>query len=191
MSMINENGYVEIPITDPEHLKKIVITGDVTSRLGSSWGNAGCAVCINAVAEDGTKFWTSKGYSMKLGSGSGATVNFDGTLTNKEEEVSAVVADGKVELQQWWDSSEKKQEGDEEYDVTVKYTKVEVVYEYSGTSLRGDVNKDGSFDLADLVAMQKYLLASGTLADWEAGDFLGDGKLNAKDLSLMKRELLK
>lgn len=191
MSMINENGYVEIPITDPEHLKKIVITGDVTSRLGSSWGNAGCAVCINAVAEDGTKFWTSKGYSMKLGSGSSATVNFDGTLTNKEEEVSAVVADGKVELQQWWDSSEKKQEGDEEYDVTVKYTKFEVVYEYSGTSLRGDVNKDGSFDLADLVAMQKYLLASGTLADWEAGDFLGDGKLNAKDLSMMKRELMK
>ncbi len=191
MSMINENGYVEIPITDPEHLKKIVITGDATSRLGSSWGSAGCAVCINAVAEDGTKFWTSKGYSIKLGSGSSATVNFDGTLTNKEEEVSAVVADGKVELQQWWDSSEKKQEGDEEYDITVKYTKVEVIYEYSGTSLRGDVNKDGSFDLADLVAMQKYLLASGTLADWEAGDFLGDGKLNAKDLSMMKRELLK
>ena len=33
-SMINGNGFVEIPIEDPEHLKKLIITADVTSSAG-------------------------------------------------------------------------------------------------------------------------------------------------------------
>lgn len=161
MDRINENGFVEIPITDPEHLSKIVITGDVTSSLGSAWGNAGCAVCINAVDEDGTAFWTSKSYSLNLGSGSKATVEFDGTLKNKEEEVNAVVADGKVELQKWWDSSEKKeQELDDVIDVS--YTKVEVFYEYPAEEQQpaeadmGDANCDEKVDLNDAVAILQY-----------------------------------
>ena len=60
-SMLNANGYVEIPITDPEHLKEIRLTADVTSSAGSSWAYAGCAVCINAKDAAGNKFWTSKG----------------------------------------------------------------------------------------------------------------------------------
>ncbi len=192
MNMINENGYVEIPITDPEHLKKIVITGDVTSSAGSSWGNAGCAVCINAITPDGTKFWTSKGYSMSLGSGSSATVTFDGTLQNEDkEDVEAYVADGKIELQQWWSASEK-QEAEIEDEIAVKYTKVQVVYEYSADAedVSGDVNADGKFDVKDAVALQKYLLTAGTLADWKAGDFDGSGRINAIDLTLMKQTLL-
>lgn len=193
MNRINENGYVEIPITDPKHLKQIVLTGDVVSSAGSSWGNAGCAVCINAATPDGTAFWTSKGYSMNLGSKSTAIVNFDGTLQNKEkEDVEAYVADGKIELQQWWSASEK-QEAEIADTISVTYTKVEVVYEYSAgelTSLQGDVNKDGQFDAADAQALQAYLLAAGTLADWSAGDYDGNGRLNAVDLTMMKRELL-
>ncbi|MBQ8962094.1 MAG: glycoside hydrolase [Ruminococcus sp.] len=159
MSMINENGYVEIPITDPEHLKKIVITGDVASSAGSTWGSAGCAVCINAVDDAGTKFWTSKSYSLSLGTGSKATVDFDGTLKNKDDEVNAVVADGKVELQKWWDSSEKK-ELEQEDEITVSYTKVEVFYEYPAgeqtETAMGDANCDGKVDLADAVAVLQY-----------------------------------
>lgn len=190
MDMINKNGFVEIPITDPEHLRKIIITGDVKSSAGSSWGSAGCAVCINAVTPDGTEFWTSEGYSLTLGSGSTATVQFDGTLKNDDDEyIPAFVADGKIELQKWWDASEK-QEAEIEDEITVTYTKVEVVYEYPGESLRGDVNMDGKFDRADVVALQKYLLTAGKLADWQAGDFDGNGKLTAADLSLMKRALL-
>lgn len=193
MNRINENGFVEIPITDAKHLKKIVITGDVTSSAGSSWGNAGCAVGINAVTPDGTKFWTSKGYSMDLGSGSTASVSFDGTLQNKEkEDVEAYVADGKVELQQWWTASEK-QEAEIADEITVNYTKIEVVYEYSGNEpepVKGDVNKDGEFGAADVRALQAYLLAGEKLADWSAGDLDGNGKLTAADLAAMKRMML-
>ena len=56
--------------------------------------------------------------------------------------------------------------------------------------LRGDVNADGSFDLADAVMMQRFLLADGTLTDWQAGDFDDNGRINAADLTQMKRALL-
>ena len=73
------------------------------------------------------------------------------------------------------------------------------VYDYAlseaeitgGTDRRGDVNADGAVNLADAVALQKYLLtAVKTLPDWSAGDMNGDGRLNAADLTLLKRVLL-
>ena len=59
--------------------------------------------------------------------------------------------------------------------------------------VRGDVNTDGVFDAADAELLQKWLLAvPGTeLKDWNAADFCGDQKLDARDLSLMRHELLK
>nr|MCR5306322.1 glycoside hydrolase family 9 protein [Oscillospiraceae bacterium] len=59
--------------------------------------------------------------------------------------------------------------------------------------VRGDVNTDGVFDAADAELLQKWLLAvPGTeLKDWIAADFCGDQKLDARDLSLMRHELLK
>ena len=61
----------------------------------------------------------------------------------------------------------------------------------SAESIRGDVNGDGSFSISDVVLMQKWLLAApGTeLADWKAGDFSADGKLDMFDLVKMKRAL--
>lgn len=188
-NMINDNGYVEVPISDPEHLVRIDITADVTSSAGSSWGTAGCAVCINAVDSEGTKFWTSKSYSLGLGKGSFASVEFDGTLTNEEEVVNAVVADGKIELQKWWDASEKA-EGDIEDIISVEYKKIEVIYEYENTEnpdeqdkteptepseptdiVYGDANCDGKVTIADATAIlqsignaDKYSLSEqGTL----------------------------
>lgn len=59
------------------------------------------------------------------------------------------------------------------------------------SSPRGDVNADGSYDLTDAVALQKYLLTvTTTLPSWEAGDMNADGKLTAADLTLLKRMLL-
>lgn len=59
--------------------------------------------------------------------------------------------------------------------------------------LQGDVNADGEFSVLDIVLLQKWLLAvPGTeLADWRAADLCEDDKLNAFDLALMKRALLK
>ena len=59
------------------------------------------------------------------------------------------------------------------------------------TSLQGDVNADGTFDLADVVLFQKWLLAvpDTKLADWKAADFCEDGIWNGFDLCAMKRKL--
>lgn len=50
----------------------------------------------------------------------------------------------------------------------------------------GDVNVDGSLTLLDIVAMQKYILHIGQLADVNAGDVCKDGKINVFDLAAMK-----
>ena len=57
---------------------------------------------------------------------------------------------------------------------------------------KGDVNADGAFNTADVVLLQKWLLAvpDTELADWQAADLYQDGRLNVFDLCLMKRELL-
>lgn len=186
---INKNGYVEFPIDDPEHLKRVVLTADVTSPMGSGWGTAGCALSINAVDAAGTKFWTSKGYTLGLGKNTTATIEFDGTFDNDGETVEAVIADGKIELQQWWEDSEKHADGDK---LSVTYTKIEVVYEETTglPAAPGDVNADGKISIADAVLMQHYLLGSEKkLADWKAGDLNEDGKLDARDFTLLKRAL--
>lgn len=58
-------------------------------------------------------------------------------------------------------------------------------------TVRGDVNGDGVFSLADLIAMQKWILGDGDLSDWKAGDLCEDDILNVLDLCRMKRELLR
>ncbi len=55
--------------------------------------------------------------------------------------------------------------------------------------IRGDVNADGSFSVTDAVMLQKWLLGTGSITDWQAGDLCEDQHLNAFDLCIMKREL--
>ncbi len=56
-----------------------------------------------------------------------------------------------------------------------------------------DLNGDGKFSVLDVVLLQKWLLAvPGTeLADWRAGDLDENNVLNAFDLALMKRALVR
>ncbi len=56
----------------------------------------------------------------------------------------------------------------------------------------GDVNADGTFSVADIVLMQKWLLAKpdAVLADAAAGDLCADGILNAFDLVMMKKRIV-
>ena len=55
------------------------------------------------------------------------------------------------------------------------------------------MNADGEFNISDVVLLQKWLLAvpDTHLADWKAGNFCDDDRLDVFDLCLMKRELLK
>ena len=57
---------------------------------------------------------------------------------------------------------------------------------------KGDVNADGEFSIADVVAVQKWLIRvpDGNLINWKAGDLFEDGVLDVFDLCLMKQELL-
>lgn len=54
----------------------------------------------------------------------------------------------------------------------------------------GDVNADGICNVADAVALQKWLLGVGTIAEGQAGDLLGDGRLNVMDLAMLRAQLL-
>ena len=53
----------------------------------------------------------------------------------------------------------------------------------------GDVNADGDFNIADILLLQKWLLAvpDTVIADWKSADFCADDRLNTYDLCLMKR----
>ncbi len=70
---------------------------------------------------------------------------------------------------------------------------VKAISEWTPRTIAGDVNADGAFNVADVVALQKWLLAvpDAKLANWEAADLCKDDGLDAFDLSMMKRELLK
>lgn len=59
-------------------------------------------------------------------------------------------------------------------------------------SVKGDVNSDGTFDVADVVLLQKWLLSvpDTHLENWRAADFYKDDRLDVFDLCLMKRELI-
>ena len=61
------------------------------------------------------------------------------------------------------------------------------------SKIMGDVNCDGEFTIADVVLLQKWLLAVPDieLKNWKAVDFYDDERLDVFDLCLMKREILK
>lgn len=59
-----------------------------------------------------------------------------------------------------------------------------------GSDVKGDVNADGVFNVADVVMMQRWLLGKGRLVNWEAGDLCQDNTINVFDMCIMKRMLL-
>ena len=60
------------------------------------------------------------------------------------------------------------------------------------SKVNGDVNGDGEFSIADLVTMQKWLLAvpGASLSNWEAGDLCEDGRIDAFDMAMMRKLLI-
>ncbi|MBQ8011708.1 MAG: dockerin type I repeat-containing protein, partial [Oscillospiraceae bacterium] len=56
----------------------------------------------------------------------------------------------------------------------------------------GDLNGDGALTVADAVQLRKYLLGApdAVPSDWTAADMYMDGRLDAFDLSIVKKMLL-
>ncbi|MCQ2417456.1 MAG: heparinase II/III family protein [Oscillospiraceae bacterium] len=69
---------------------------------------------------------------------------------------------------------------------------VNAISEWSPQTIKGDVNADGVFSIADVVLLQKWLLAvpDTELKNWKAADLCEDNKINVFDLCMMKRSLL-
>lgn len=61
------------------------------------------------------------------------------------------------------------------------------------STLKGDVSGDGEFNVADVVCLQRWLLADkrAVLNCWRNGDLCTDNRIDVFDLCLMRRELLK
>lgn len=81
----------------------------------------------------------------------------------------------------------------EQNDLGADFYSWEEYEEYlKNSEIMGDVNGDGVFTVADVVLMQKWLLAvpNTHLANWKSGDLCEDNNLNAFDLCMMKRELI-
>lgn len=106
------------------------------------------------------------------------TVNSPGTVCVKGTEINSSSG---AETPLYWNFNVIE---DGNFDGTVTYDKPVV--------LSGDVNADGSFSIADVVMLQKWILGipDVTLPNWEAADLCEDGVLNVFDLCMMKRELI-
>lgn len=67
------------------------------------------------------------------------------------------------------------------------------ISEWTTQVIKGDVNADGACNTADAMILQKWLLAvpDTEQRDWKAADFNEDNQLDARDLSMMKRVLMK
>ena len=65
------------------------------------------------------------------------------------------------------------------------------IYGEAAGSVIGDVTADGKCDHDDAAALELYLISGTAPADWSAGDLDGNGRLNATDLTMLKRLLLK
>jgi len=58
--------------------------------------------------------------------------------------------------------------------------------------VKGDVNGDGTFNIADVISLQDWLLSrsNNKLSDWKTGDLCEDNRLDAYDLTAMRSMLL-
>lgn len=62
---------------------------------------------------------------------------------------------------------------------------------FSALNIKGDVNDDGSFNIADIVNVQKWLLNNESeLVNWKNGDLYEDDMIDTFDLVLMRKMLI-
>lgn len=195
----SENGYPMIPIEDAKTLKKVAINADVNCSSGSvSWISGGGGLCFNHVVSEDGEVWGSKTFMYSKTGNTDITVNFDGKFSvvddpvlGTSKEIEATFNDTYMEFQgNWWKSSSNDDTG---ADISVTYNTVTLYYETAASDVKGDVNMDGAFDVADIVALQSWLIGASdkNIKNWKAINFCDDDVLNIFDLNLAKRELLK
>ena len=64
--------------------------------------------------------------------------------------------------------------------------------DYTLTTIPGDVDSDGVLTVADILRMQRYLVSRDlTLINRQMADWNQDGVINAADLAILKRTLMR
>lgn len=92
-----------------------------------------------------------------------------------------------------WDSEQTKNVKDVGYyKIDESMSIIEIDESEFTEPVKGDVNADGKFSVADVVMLQKWLICvhDVTLSNWKAADLCEDGVLNVFDLCMMKYELI-
>ncbi len=58
---------------------------------------------------------------------------------------------------------------------------------YDSNQLQGDINADGEIDKDDVVILQKWLLGSGEMTNWQTADLCQDGIIDVYDLIMLRK----
>ncbi len=75
--------------------------------------------------------------------------------------------------------------------INLNYIIIKAVSTDSLETVPNDANMDGRFNIADLVAVESWILGKNSkIEDWEMADSTADNMINALDLSVMRKELL-
>ena len=184
---LSQNNFPMIPITDKEHLKKIVINCTASCSSGASWYCGGGGLCFNKLkSTDGTKTygWGSKAYGYN-GSGD-VEVEMDNTFTIPDPEkegasleVEADFDDTFIEFQDWWKSSANDGKGG---DVSVTYNTITVVYEYdhTGESSETTTTTTATTTTATTTTSSTTPAETTTTAELPEVTLLGDANLDKK-----------
>lgn len=79
-----------------------------------------------------------------------------------------------------------------EFKYEISTNRLSIYSANKAVSCIGDCNDDGTFNIADVILLQKWLLAvpNVTLPNWKAADLCEDDRLDVFDLCMMKRLLL-
>lgn len=166
------NGYVQ---ADLGGLYNITAIG-YTPRKGYEYR---CPDAMFQISKDGEKWTTIHTISKQPGFAMQYIKDFSGDTTARY--IRYIVPDG--EPQNIWNK-------DNVYCCNI--AEIKIYGELADTAaVIGDVNKDGSFSIADAVMLEKWLLnvPDATLTDWKLADLCADGVINVFDFCKI-RELL-
>lgn len=167
----NENGVAELTLTDGKTTEKLTANAALTK---GTWSR----VTVRIIDGKGTLLINGQQSASKA-----LTLDMQSVMSASANDIAVVGKGFKGAVDYIRLNSAAVNEP------SVSYNGSE---EPDDSGLRGDVNADAKFNVADLVTLQNWLLAKpdSKLADWQAGDLCSDGVIDVFDIVMMRQLLL-
>ena len=167
----NENGVAELTLTDGRSTEKLTASSALSK---GEWSK----ITIRIINGKGTLLINGKQSDSKS-----LSLDMKSVMSASDKDLAVVGKGFKGAVDYIQISSSAVDEP------SISYSGRE---EPDDTALRGDVNGDKEFNVADLVALQNWLLAkpNSELVNWQAGDLCEDGIVNVFDMIMMRKLLL-